>query len=727
MAVLASLIAAGASPPAAACGTFRARAAAATPSPERERVLVVFDPVARVEHLVREVTFRAGAEPFAFVIPVPARPELAEVATSPFERLALEHPLAADRAEAALGAASAGAGSIVVEQKQVAGFDAAVLDAHDPALVTEWLDARGFVVGAAGAAWVARYGRPGFHMVALRYAAPTQPGTVVSRVLRLTFAASLPFFPYREPDDAPDRAARELDVWLVSPWAHAAISTWTPETKSGAPRELGRPWAERARRREADVSWLAGVIGAAVPPRAVVTAFVDHNTTRESWGDVVLVPAAGASCDPACRQGSRTLAALADPTLGEEGATPPSGATDAHGTYPEGGRPPAPVSSVAPPALDPDAPPAASWWPVEDGARRGAHAALLTLVAATLTALVAWRERRRDAWALAAALVGVALALAWRSRRLEQQRALRDAALAASRAEQRALHQRRRSEELRKVDALTGGPLSRLTAPQALDTDDLALDSPPPTLPDDVAARRARWGELLAGALPVGGVPEVAPDAAPSEPDLGWMAALLRDCGHGQGRAGALDLVIETSAPPRVAWLSGPFTRDFSRCAARFLDAALHGQQLADQATFSLRLGGGHHAWPVAPSLTGVSWSVVADSSDGAPASLALRRTLRGRLRWTDGCRPEAASTKTPWATIAVALDARTPPRVVAASTGPDDAWRRAAACVQRLVTVAPWPGARSGHLDLRVTLAALPPRPPPPAGCRPGDPLCGL
>ena len=52
-----------------------------------EQTLIVYDAEKRREHFVREVVFSASREPFGFVVPTPARPEVAKVKKSPFPKL----------------------------------------------------------------------------------------------------------------------------------------------------------------------------------------------------------------------------------------------------------------------------------------------------------------------------------------------------------------------------------------------------------------------------------------------------------------------------------------------------------------------------------------------------------------------------------------------------------------------------------------------------------------
>src|SRR5262245_1813871 len=81
--------------PADACGGFFSRAAIEgqrRPSLAYEQTLIVFDAEKRREHFVREVVFERAREPFGFVVPAPARPEVATVEKSPFADLRASYP-----------------------------------------------------------------------------------------------------------------------------------------------------------------------------------------------------------------------------------------------------------------------------------------------------------------------------------------------------------------------------------------------------------------------------------------------------------------------------------------------------------------------------------------------------------------------------------------------------------------------------------------------------------
>ena len=57
------------------------------PSLSREKVLLIHDIEQGRQHFIREVAFRRATEPFGFVVPTPARPEVEAVKRTPFTNL----------------------------------------------------------------------------------------------------------------------------------------------------------------------------------------------------------------------------------------------------------------------------------------------------------------------------------------------------------------------------------------------------------------------------------------------------------------------------------------------------------------------------------------------------------------------------------------------------------------------------------------------------------------
>jgi hypothetical protein len=241
---------------------------------DTEKVLLVWDRVRRREHFVRSVRFAGprGAS-FGFLVPTPARPELAE-APDIFPDLGqavlpkiienteyrpvwscmgfFKSREVAQSAPLAVGAHTSAVE--VVEERRIAGMEATVLFGRDAAALSAWLGEHGFTSRPALEEWLAPYVQRAFYVTAFRYATPgpasadasddagarvgateAKVESVVSetKTVRLSFDADVPFYPYREPDDVAPREGRKLDLFVVS------------DTPLAAQFEGGQPFVAR--------------------------------------------------------------------------------------------------------------------------------------------------------------------------------------------------------------------------------------------------------------------------------------------------------------------------------------------------------------------------------------------------------------------------------------------------------------------------------------------------
>jgi hypothetical protein len=108
----------------------------------------------------------------------------------------------------------------VLQEKRVAGFDAAVLEADDPRALAAWLDKHGYPSSPTMTAWLAPYVEKHWKVTAFKIARDAQgPPGVASSAVRMTFKADRPYFPYREPEDqrkAAGAGPRLLRVYLLA-------------------------------------------------------------------------------------------------------------------------------------------------------------------------------------------------------------------------------------------------------------------------------------------------------------------------------------------------------------------------------------------------------------------------------------------------------------------------------------------------------------------------------
>lgn len=327
-----------------ACGMFVAELKSqAPPRMEHERTLILWDAASHRQHFVREVRFTSTGElPFGFIVPTPARPEVNDVKSPPFDALQGRFPhTLLDTPESDFGApggkgqgegvgrgiASGGGAPVqVLEKKRVGDFTSFVLAATDAKALADWLKKNKFRASEAGQKWIERYVKLGFFFVALRYEGKKvklgEEQELVSRSLRLSFDTPLPYYPYEEPADAPDQSGRELQVWLVTQGVHVPLA---PVVRGGRV-EIRRPWSEGVRYEgAAEISSVLGAdLGAFVPAGAQLQTFGDWKQQRQGFGDLILVPARAEGCDATCVTERRPLMVLLDPTLTEVTPAPPS-------------------------------------------------------------------------------------------------------------------------------------------------------------------------------------------------------------------------------------------------------------------------------------------------------------------------------------------------------------------------------------------------------------------
>jgi hypothetical protein len=189
-----------------------------------QTVILLWDPATKTEHFIRKASFKSDAADFGFLIPSPSKPELAESGNEAFPTLQkLTEPEVVQRPKPSggvgCGCAAApnrtfdavGSQVTVLEQKLVAGFDAAVLEATSAKALTDWLKEHGYAFSPEVAAWAQPYIDQGWKVTALKVAKPAggqANQTVAASALQLSFKTDRPLFPYREPD--PTSAAKAL-------------------------------------------------------------------------------------------------------------------------------------------------------------------------------------------------------------------------------------------------------------------------------------------------------------------------------------------------------------------------------------------------------------------------------------------------------------------------------------------------------------------------------------
>lgn len=275
-------------PRADACGMAWGRGA--SPLVHGEEALIVWDWRTRTEHFVRRIDFSrttAGAD-FAFLVPTPSRPLVANADEAVFNRLADAYSRPRTLTNSRPGSRSrsrrtsgGGDGVTVVQQTFVAGLEATTIRSDSANALAQWLGQHGFTNRPALAQWLQRYTGGTWHITAFRYAGQG-PRPLMARAVRLSFSAERPFYPYGEPSD--QAGVQEHP----RPFRLSVISSERVEGRRGS-----RPWTARtgyAERREVQ-SFTGTLLPLRSDARAWVTTFDEPSSVRNDE-DLVFVRAA---------------------------------------------------------------------------------------------------------------------------------------------------------------------------------------------------------------------------------------------------------------------------------------------------------------------------------------------------------------------------------------------------------------------------------------------------
>lgn len=213
-----------------------------------EAAVLVWEADTKTEHLVRSATFEGAPSNFAFLVPVPSVPIIAEADESVFEQLErfwqARRPSDTSYSFGGFGSmflsSAAQPASLeppvqVLSTTRVAGLDAAVLDGSSFVAIGEWLRENGYEYREQLSGWLEPYVRAGYKIVAFKYAKDAATPRVGSRAVRLSFTTPRPFFPYREPTDAERAPPQTFRLY--------AIGTTSFEAKLGQ----GGPWGAAVR------------------------------------------------------------------------------------------------------------------------------------------------------------------------------------------------------------------------------------------------------------------------------------------------------------------------------------------------------------------------------------------------------------------------------------------------------------------------------------------------
>jgi Uncharacterized protein conserved in bacteria (DUF2330) len=190
-----------------------------------QTVVILWDAAHRTQHFIRKASFQSEADDFGFIVPSPSQPELEESGNDAFPYLlhltepevkTTFHPIGIGCSAHNLASPGSMPGGVdlqrvtVLQEKEVAGFNAAVLETNSSAALMGWLKEHGYAFSPEVEAWAKPYVEGGWKFTALKISKkrPSPEKGVAVGSLRISFKTDRPLFPYREPD--PTASAQAL-------------------------------------------------------------------------------------------------------------------------------------------------------------------------------------------------------------------------------------------------------------------------------------------------------------------------------------------------------------------------------------------------------------------------------------------------------------------------------------------------------------------------------------
>lgn len=282
----------GSSPaPALACAT--APLEGETVHTASEEAIILWDEAQKKQHFIRRANFVASGKDFGFLVPTPSKPELGEVNAAVFQQLTnhLQPKTQPGGFEFTGGCASLdffrGAEKSasyelepvrVLHTQTVAGFDAVVLSADDPAALSAWLKERNYAQGPGLSEWLSEYVKNRWVITAFKVSrqpdsGPTTP--IGTAAVRMSFDTDRPFYPYREPVGTPSEGrppARLLRVFFLSDVRYDAT--------------LGDAGAFAGATKLADVVEIPAELQPMVTGERFLTVFDDQSSPRVGTAEV---------------------------------------------------------------------------------------------------------------------------------------------------------------------------------------------------------------------------------------------------------------------------------------------------------------------------------------------------------------------------------------------------------------------------------------------------------
>jgi hypothetical protein len=198
-----------------ACGGFFCSSVPIDQS--KERIVFAIDEEERMVETHVQIFYQGAAQEFAWVVPVPAVPEVGissdelfmqlDARTTPnfwfteeylgacnWDMFAFDDSMNADGSFPPSAAEGAGGGGVtVIEQAQVGPYDQVTLQASDPEVLLQWLNDNGYIIPATVGSALAPYVEDGQYFVALKMSNDRDAGDIAPIKMRYAGdAASIP-------------------------------------------------------------------------------------------------------------------------------------------------------------------------------------------------------------------------------------------------------------------------------------------------------------------------------------------------------------------------------------------------------------------------------------------------------------------------------------------------------------------------------------------------------
>lgn len=245
-----------------------------------EKAIIIFNPDRNIQHFIRQASFKGNAKDFGFIVPTPSRPTVEVANAKAFARLEKYVPRPVSRGGGSFGGGAGlptGAKVTVIEEKRVGDYQATILQATEGKALNDWLARNGYTSRPAMTPWLDHYAKQSFYFAALKFVRETGQSAPETSALRISFAADVPFYPYKMPSDTwPEGHYRPMALYYIGPSKPNAVY-----------RGQGSPWEARVAfsgpLRSDDVEGLmkeATLKADDFPANPVLTAYVNSSNAQ---------------------------------------------------------------------------------------------------------------------------------------------------------------------------------------------------------------------------------------------------------------------------------------------------------------------------------------------------------------------------------------------------------------------------------------------------------------